>query len=81
MVGGAVDVHDDPGAGRGLEVGRAVLEPDVLADVDADGGVVYVEDWGVGAGEEIALFVEDTVVGEMDLVVDAEEASVPDDGG
>ena len=45
------------------------------------GGVVYLEDGGVGAGEEVALFVEDAVVGEVDLVVDAEEASVPDDGG
>ena len=80
MVGRAVDVHDDPGAGRGLEVGRALFEPDVLADVDAYRGVVYFEDGGVGAGKEVALFVEDAVVGEVDLVVDAEEASVPDDG-
>ena len=81
MIGRAVDVHDDPGAGRGLEVGRALFEPDVLADVDAYGCAVDVEDGGVGAGEEIALFIEDAVIGEMDFVVDAEEASVPDDGG
>ena len=58
-----------------------MLEPDVLADVHADGCAVDVEDRGVGAGEEVALFVEDAVVGEVDLVIDAEEASVPDDGG
>ena len=80
MVGRAVDVHDESGAGLGLEAGRAGLEPDVLADVDAYGGAVNFEDWGVGAGEEVALFVEDAVVGKVDLVVDAEEASVPDDG-
>ena len=58
-----------------------MLKPNVLADVDAYGGVVDLEDGGVGAGEEVALFVEDAVVGEVDLVVDAEEASVTDDGG
>ena len=81
VVGGAVDVDDGLCAGGLLDVGGAVVEPDVFADVDADAGGADVVDGGGVTGGEVALFVEDAVVGEEDFAVDVDEFAVVDDGG
>ena len=76
VVGRAVDVHDDPRPGLALDVGRPRLVPDVLTHVHPDARPVDVEDRAFAARLEIALFVEDTVVGQMDLVIYAEKPAV-----
>jgi hypothetical protein len=79
--GRAVDVDHNVGAGEGLGLGRALGVPDVLADVDADFRARDLEDLRLGAGGEVALLVEDAVVGQELLVVDAGDLAIVDDGG
>ncbi len=60
------------GARDGVEmIERALQElfivPEVLADGDADGVIVDGRDFGIGAGLEVAGFVEDIVGGEEAL--------------
>ena len=69
MKGGGVDVDDKLGAGLPLHQGRAGLVPDVLTDVHADADVVQLVNGAHVALDEIALFVEDAVVGQEYLVV------------
>ena len=81
VVGGAVDVDDHLRAGGFLDVGGAVLKPDVLTDVDADAGAADLIDGADITGGEVTLLVKDAVVGEEDLAVDVDEFAVVDDGG
>ena len=80
-----VDVHDHLGAGLGLQDGRADGVPDVLADVHADAraAVPPVDgvDWRRVAGPEVALLVEDAVIGQVHLAVDAGHLAVAGHGG
>ena len=76
VIGRAVDVQDDPGPGVGLDVGRPRLIPDVLTHVHPDTSPVDIKNWALAARLEIALLVEDTVVGQMDLVIYAEKLAV-----
>ena len=60
----------------------AVLEPDVLADGDADPGPGDAEEGGrLVARDEPALLVEDAVVGQEPLAVDADDAPTGTDRG
>ncbi len=79
--GGGVDVHDELGPGAALDLGGTHRVPDVLADVHPDADAVDDEDGAVLAGAEIAVLVEDAVVGEEHLVVDAHQLAVGANGG
>ena len=83
VVRGAVDGHYEPPARPALRHNRVVilLEPDVLAYVDAHRHAADVVCGAVRAGDEVARFVEHAVVGETLLVVDAGESAVAGDGG
>ncbi|GBD11923.1 hypothetical protein HRbin23_01606 [bacterium HR23] len=74
VVGGAVDVHDDLCPCLPLDGGGAHRIPDVLADIHADGGAVDDEDGALPPGAEVAVLVEDAVVGQVNLVVDPYQA-------
>ena len=68
-VGGRGDVHEHLSAGQRLgHRGRARL-PDVLAHGNANGHAVQVERDGLGPALEVAVLVEDPVVGEIHLAV------------
>ena len=54
--------------------------PDVLADVDADAHAADVVDRARVARLEVAVLVEDAVVGQVHLVVDVDQLAVVDDG-
>ena len=79
--GRAVDVDHHLGAGQGLLLDGAGGVPDILADADAHGDAGDLEDRGLAAGPEIAALVEDAVVGQELLVVDAGAPAVVEDGG
>ena len=55
--------------------------PDVLADVDAYVDAIDHEYRALGTGLEVAIFVEDAVVGQVDLVVNAQKLPVVGHGG
>ena len=63
VVGRAVDVDQDLGACLGLERDRPRRVPGVLADADADPDAAKLEDRAAVAAPEVALLVEDAVVG------------------
>ena len=81
----AVDIHDHLGAGLGLQDGGADGAPDVLADVHADPRAAFPPadnvDGRLIAGTEVTLLVEDAVVGQVHLAVDADHRAVVGDGG
>jgi hypothetical protein len=81
VVGRAVDVDDDIGAGVSERLGRAFRVPDVLADAHADLGAGDGEELDLIAGAEVALLIEDAVVGQELLVVDAGDLAFVEDGG
>ena len=67
--------------GAGLSFGHAVRRPKVFADIDPKGGTGPGIDRAAQAGAEVALFVEDAVVGESPFGVGVDPASVGEDGG
>ena len=75
-------VHDHLGiAVQGLVVKGPLGVPDVLADIDSDGRVP-VADQGIGASRlEVAVLVEDPVVGKILLALDPHKPAAVDDGG
>ena len=81
MVGGCVDIDDDLRAGEALDGGGPGVAPDVFANVDGDLGAVDFVDGAFLAGSEVALFIEDAVVGEHRFAVDGGDAAVVEDGG
>ena len=76
VVGRAVDVDDELGAGQRLDGGRPRRIPDVLADVDGERRVARHEDRRLGARLEVAVLVEDAVVRQVLLVVNPDAAAV-----
>ncbi|OPY06005.1 MAG: hypothetical protein A4E61_00112 [Syntrophorhabdus sp. PtaB.Bin184] len=80
MVGGCVDVEDEPGARPGHGMRGTLPEPHVLAYPDAEKDVAVPEYPGTGAGKKISLFIEDTVVGEELLAEDTPYLSPVYDG-
>ena len=64
-----------------LRGGRPQGVPDVLADVDAYVDAIDHEYRALGAGLEVAVFIEDAVVGQVDLVIYAQKLSVVGHGG
>ena len=77
VVRGRVDVHDELGPGRGLRDDRAGRAPRVLADRDRDAHAADDEEGAVDGGRrEVALLVEDRVVRQQVLAVDAVHATV-----
>ena len=81
VVGRGVDVDDQFGAGGGLGGDGTLRVPRVLADRYADADPADAEQLG-GAGprSEVALLVEDGVVGQFLLVVDATNFAAGADG-
>src|SRR5439155_128589 len=77
----AVDGHDQLGAGQRLRGRRPRRIPDVLADVDGHARLAEREDRRLAPRLEIAVLVEDAVVRQVLLVVDAGQGPVVDDGG
>jgi len=55
---------------------RAAGLPDVLAHGDADRLLAQLDQAAGGAGAEVALLVEDAVVGQAHLAIDGGEAAV-----
>src|SRR5260370_7591265 len=80
VVGRGVDRDEELGARQRLERPRARRVPDVLADVDGEGRLARGEDGGVGAGLEVAVLVEDAVVRQVSLVVNARARAVVEHG-
>ncbi len=88
--GGGGDVEEELGAGvgecgDGVEVVEGAFEeflivPEVFADGDADGDVVDGGEFDIGAGLEVAGFVEDVVGGEEGFAAASEDLAVGDDG-
>ena len=73
------DVGDELRAGeREVGRGRAGL-PDVLADRRADQDVAEAQQEQVAAGREVAVLVEDAVVRQVALAVDAADLAVGED--
>ena len=70
VVGGGRDVEDQRRAGERLLAGRWSRLPDVLAHGQPIRLPVELDDRAAGAGLEVALLVEDAVVGQVDLAVD-----------
>jgi hypothetical protein len=75
-----VDRHHQLGAGQGLPRGGPGRIPDVLADVDGEGGLAQLEHRRLGAGLEVAVLVEHAVVRQVLLVVDPAQRAVVQDG-
>ena len=75
------DVHDHLRAGVRLRLRRPLRIPDVLADVHADAHAGDLVDGDAIARLEVAVFIEDAVVGQELLAVDVDETAVVDDGG
>jgi len=80
VVGGGGDVDDQGGPGEGLVAGRGAGLPDVLADGQPDAVAAQVDDGPGGARLEVALLVEDAVVGEVHLAVDRVDGAFVEDG-
>ena len=81
MVGRAVDVEHDLGAACARDGGGVRLEPDVLADADADPHALERKHGAGAASREVAVFVEHAVVGQEYLVVGGHQLAPVDDGG
>ncbi len=82
VVGGGGDVDDQRRAGERLLAGGRPGLPDVLADGQADARAAPSSITApAGAGLEVALLVEDAVVGQVDLAVDRVHAPVGEHGG
>ncbi len=82
VVGRCVEVDHDVGAGTARLRNRPVVEPDVFTDGDADPRARHAEErWRPLARHEPALLVEDAVVGEEVLAVDADDAAAGADSG
>ena len=71
VVRGRRRVDDQPGARRRLVALRKSRMPDVLADRQADRHAVDFDQRRLAAGLEVAALVEDAVVGQVALSVDA----------
>ena len=72
VVGRSVYIDNQLGPGRRLTANSAGRVPGVLADGYARAYATdEVKGLSAGAGHEVALFVEDGVIGQVDLVVDA----------
>jgi hypothetical protein len=64
------DIDDDARAAQAnLRGRRAVVDPDVLADVHADHGAAEIHHERVLAGLEVSLLVENAVVRQVDLAI------------
>ncbi len=70
VVGGGGDVDDQRRAGERLLAGGRAGLPDVLADGQPDAVPADVDHRAAASGLEVALLVEDAVVGQVDLAVD-----------
>ncbi len=81
VVGGGGDVEDQRGAGERLVAGRRAGLPDVLAHGQPDALGADVDHGAGGSGLEVALLVEDAVVGQVDLAVDRVDGPVGEYGG
>ena len=81
VVGGGGDVEDQPRSRRDLFCRRSARPPQVLADRQPDGLPPDVDHRARVSGHEVALLVEDAVVGEMHLAVDRAHAAVGEHRG
>ena len=79
VVRGRRDVHDHLGPGEGLLAGRRTRLPDVLADREPERRAVDAQERRAVPDLEVALLVEDAVVRQEDLPVDALNAPVRED--
>jgi hypothetical protein len=70
VIRGGRDVDQQRGPGQRLVGGRWPRLPDVLADRQSDQGVAELDQRAAGARLEVALLVEDAVVGQKHLAVD-----------
>ncbi len=74
----AVGNHDQLRAGVARRGGRT-RAPDVLADDDADPNAIDIDDARIDAGGEVALLVEDGVIRQALLAIDAGDLSIAED--
>ena len=81
VIGRGADIDDDLRPRVSLDAGRADLVPDILANIDADADAGDGIDGAAVTGAEVAVFVEDAVVGQEYLVVNIHQPAVVDDGG
>ena len=70
VVGGGGDVDDQPRARLGLLRGWSARLPQVLAHRQPDGLPTHIDHRARVSRREVALLVEDAVVGKVDLAVD-----------
>lgn len=80
MVGRAGGIGDDRRARVGLGLSGRARRPSVLADRQPDPGPGDLDHLVVGPRDEVALLVEDRVVGEAVLAVDALDGAIGEDG-
>ena len=80
VVGRGVDRHHELGSRQGLQGGGPRGIPDVLADVGREHRVAHDEHGRLRAGLEVAVLVEDAVVGQVLLVVRAHLRAVVENG-
>ena len=80
VIGGGRRVDDQARAGQRLDRRRRAREPDVLADRQPDRGPAELDQRRGRTGLEVAPLVEDPVVGEQHLAVDALDAAVGEHG-
>jgi hypothetical protein len=78
---GGSDGDNDFGASETLAAGRITGVPDILADREPDPGSGHAEDRRLRAGLEVAVLVEDAVVGKILLAIDAGQPAIAHDGG
>ena len=78
VVGRGADIDDDLSTGISLGCGRPGLVPDVFADIDAHTDTRYYVHRALLSSLEVAVLVEDAVVGQIHLVVDADQLSIMD---
>ena len=81
VVGRGADVDAELSAAAGHAGEGLARIPDVLADADAEGEVAGAVDGYAAPGREVALLVEDAVVGEAALVAGVDLAAAGEDGG
>ncbi len=81
LVRRAVDDDEQTGAGGAHLRDRSAVLPEVLADGEGDVDAVDAHDRGARAGDEVAVLVEDAVVGQVVLGVAGDDASAVEDGG
>src|SRR5207248_232842 len=74
-----IDVDEDFGPAVALNQGRSAGVPNVLAYIDADEGACDLVDRRARAGPEIAILVEDAVIGKVVLVIDVDDRAVVGD--